>query len=186
MTKADRDKWDDRYGNEENWHGEFHPSKWLMAHAPKTGNGVALDIACGVGNNSVWLAGRGYKVVGIDGSRIGLRRAKKSAEQRAIKSILFVQADLDQFRLVPNSASLIAVIRFLNRDLYPSIKAALKPGGWLIMEIFNQDFRQIRPDINPAFLLNQGEWREAFAGLRVVAEEDREGVAYFAGRKPTP
>ena len=184
MTEADRAKWDSRYGGDDHWHGAFQPSAWLTKHTPKLEGGAALDIACGVGQNAMWLAGQGLRVVGIDGSRLGLRRAQQTANKQGVtERVLFAQADLDQFRPAPHSVNFIAVIRFLNRDLYPSIEAALKPGGWLIMETFNLDFRNVRPDIDPAFLLNHGEWRGVFGDLRVVAEDEREGVSYFAGQK---
>jgi hypothetical protein len=122
--------------------------------------------------------------VGIDGSGVGLRRAQQTANELGVSDrVLFAQADLDQFRPTPHSVNLITVMRFLSRDLYSSIEAALKPNGWLIMETFNLDFRKVRPDIDPAFLLNHGEWREVFGGLRVVADEERDGVSYFVGQR---
>jgi tellurite methyltransferase len=184
LTEADRAKWDSRYGGDDHWHGEFHTSAWLTAHTPKLEGGVALDIACGVGQNAVWLAQQGLQVMGIDGSWIGLRRAQQTTKKLGIdERVLFAQADLDQFRPAPHSVDFIVVMRFLSRDLYPSVEAALKPGGWLIMETFNLDFRKVRPDIDPAFLLNHGEWHDVFGKLRVVAEEEREGVSYFVGQK---
>lgn len=39
----------------------------------------ALDIGCGTGDNSIWLAGKSFQVVGTDTSDIALEKAKQKA-----------------------------------------------------------------------------------------------------------
>jgi len=48
--------------------------------------GVVLDVGCGTGENALFLAGRGYKAVGIDGSprAIGKARAKAKAHNLSV------------------------------------------------------------------------------------------------------
>ena len=50
-----------------------------------------LDIGCGTGDNSIWLAQKGFKVIGTDTSDIALEKAKEKASK--------VNAECD-FRLV--------------------------------------------------------------------------------------
>src|SRR6266496_162516 len=58
--------------------------------------GAVLDAGCGLGENAIFLAGRGYQVTGVDGSRTALRRARERAEARGVE-VEFVHADVTTF-----------------------------------------------------------------------------------------
>jgi len=51
-----------------------------------------LDIGCGTGDNSIWLAQNGFQVIGTDTSEIALQKAKEKAS-RANVECDFVLAD---------------------------------------------------------------------------------------------
>ena len=57
--------------------------------------GKALDICCGAGTNTVYLAKQGFEVTGIDISPTAIKYAKKKAEQARVKIDLRVQNFLD-------------------------------------------------------------------------------------------
>jgi SAM-dependent methyltransferase len=46
--------------------------------------GTAVDVACGTGRHSFWLAEHGWKVTGLDYSRAGLRLAEQEAARRGL------------------------------------------------------------------------------------------------------
>ncbi len=52
----------------------------------------ALDIGCGTGDNSIWLAQNGFQVVGTDTSEIALEKAKEKAS-KANLAINFMLVD---------------------------------------------------------------------------------------------
>ncbi len=54
--------------------------------------GPAIDLGCGTGDNSVWLASQGFPVTGCDLSDLALEQARTKAT-RAKVSCTFVQAD---------------------------------------------------------------------------------------------
>ena len=86
----------------------------------------ALDIACGEGRNSIYLAGRGYEVTGIDIADQGLvKAARRALEEKA--EIVFIRQDLE---VTPLSGQwdLIINFNFLLRDLIPQ-EMCCSPGG---------------------------------------------------------
>jgi tellurite methyltransferase len=92
--------------------------------------GVALDLACGPGRNSSYLAQRGWRVTAVDGSSIAielLRASNPSIDARV--------ADLegDEFGIAPETYDLVLSCYYLQRSLIPLIQAGLRPGGLVIM-----------------------------------------------------
>lgn len=45
----------------------------------------ALDVGCGTGDNSLWLARNGFEVTGIDTSGIALEKAKEKASEAGVQ-----------------------------------------------------------------------------------------------------
>jgi len=57
--------------------------------------GRALDLGCGSGANSVFLAERGFETVGVDFSRTALEKARRLAGERGVSGrVRFVEGDL--------------------------------------------------------------------------------------------
>ena len=70
----DRRVWDERYAETELvWSSE--PNRFLVERAAALAPGRALDLACGEGRNGLWLAERGWRVTGVDFSRVGIEKA---------------------------------------------------------------------------------------------------------------
>jgi len=51
-----------------------------------------LDIGCGVGSNSIWLANRGFKVTGTDFSKTAIKMAKENAKKAKVE-VTFIEND---------------------------------------------------------------------------------------------
>ncbi|WP_043440492.1 class I SAM-dependent methyltransferase [Arthrobacter sp. L77] len=72
--------WDDRYRQHASriWSGD--PNRQLVSAAQDLPPGRALDVGCGEGADAVWLASRGWTVLGVDVSEVALSRARTHAE----------------------------------------------------------------------------------------------------------
>lgn len=84
--------WENRYAEKDQiWSGKVNQalSVTLSGQAP----GTVLDLGCGEGGDSVWLARRGWSVTGVDVSRTALERARRAAAERGLE-IDFRAADL--------------------------------------------------------------------------------------------
>lgn len=72
--------WDNRYRQHPRiWSGT--PNRQLVAGVADLPPGRALDVGCGEGADAVWLASRGWEVLGIDVSDVALARARAHAAE---------------------------------------------------------------------------------------------------------
>jgi SAM-dependent methyltransferase len=124
--------------------------------------GKALDIACGNGRNSLFLAEKGFRVDAVDISTIATDRLK--AHNAKIDVIC---TDLDTWDCPPNHYELIINIRFLDRRLFHPIQAGLKSGGLLIFESFSD--REAG-----TYCLKHNELPQALPSLTVVHYAERQ------------
>ncbi len=152
--------------------------------APAAPPPVALDLACGMGQNGLWLAEQGYVVDLIDISRAALRRAQAEAARRGLRQINLLQADLDDIPLERERYDLVCVFRFYDPRLMPGIRAAVKPGGRVIYETFNIRHLDAHPDFNPAYLLHPGELFGYFGDWRVLHSEESGATSHLIAIKP--
>ncbi|MGQ0635234.1 MAG: class I SAM-dependent methyltransferase [Planctomycetaceae bacterium] len=170
MATDDRIRWDAKYA-EKAVPQTPAPDFWLQAQVAHLPPGRALELACGLAHNAIWLTQQGWRVDAVDVSPVGLELAARLARcQHA--DVRWICADLDEFTPEPFAYDLVLVFRFLDRDRLPAIvSGALRPGGRLIYESFTVAQLQ-RPDThlhNPAFALKPGELQQMFPTLTVVS-----------------
>lgn len=86
--------WDQRYQEKDRiWSGRVNPVLAEVAGDLEVGG--ALDLGCGEGGDSVWLAGMGWRVTGVDISDTALQRARGAAEQQQVDArTTFERCDL--------------------------------------------------------------------------------------------
>lgn len=187
MGVQDRIDWDARYY--ERALGAYPPPHALLvAYAPPADpppQRIALDLAAGLCQNAIWLAEQGYLVNAMDISRVALQRGRAEMAMRNLRSINFIQTDLDEVELPEQTYDLIACFRFLDRGLFPQLRAALRPGGMIIYETFNVRRLEYSPDSRAEFLLELGELPQHFPGWTVLHDEDARDRARFVALKPT-
>lgn len=187
MARADIERWNGKYASH-NPHPDFAPDAILTQYAHLLdGQGLALDVACGVGHNALYLARRGYEVIAVDGSLTGLRYCRERLRATPLPVHLVV-ADLEEFVPPPERFALVLVVRYLNRPLIAHLKRALVPGGLLIYQTFNRHRLLMNPDFNPDYLLEPGEFRHLFADFETLASNDtpdmRDPMSFWIGRRP--
>ncbi len=130
--------WNERYAADEYIYGT-EPNSFLAENA-KILTGPVLSLAEGEGRNAVFLASLGLKVLGVDGSAVGLAKAQKLAAARGL-TIQTEVADLAVYEPTEGRyGSVISIFAHLpsdaRRQLYPKVERALRPGGIILLEAY--------------------------------------------------
>ena len=152
------------------------PSPWVARFAPLISTGLVLDLACGSGRHSRFLAARGLQVLAVDRDAAALQSL--SGESIGTQCIdLEAEGSADVRALLqPTRYAGIVVTNYLHRPLLPILFDSLIDGGVLIYETFAEGNGAFGKPSNPAFLLNPGELldavRLASCRVRVIAFED--------------
>lgn len=138
--------------------------------------GKALDFACGLGGNALFLAQRGLECSAWDFSA----QAITQLQQIALNLDLPVYAEVRDVVLYPPAAhsfDVIVVSHFLERDLALLLKNALTKGGILIYQTFSREAVDLdSPPRNPAYRLATGELLHLFSGLKVIIYHEEGNV----------
>src|SRR6202795_411361 len=93
--------------------------------------GAALDLACGLGRHALWLASRQWRVSGVDLSDVAIGKLSQAALELNVNLDLSV-GDAAEYKFEPARFDLIVLFYHLDRNLFPKMVSALKPGGLLI------------------------------------------------------
>ncbi|QOJ05177.1 MAG: class I SAM-dependent methyltransferase [Planctomycetia bacterium] len=165
-----RDKvlWEKRYETEAYILGK-EPVEFLKEHIGLLPRGKALDLAMGEGRNAVFLAKHGFEVDGCDISEHAVKKARKLAAENHATIHAFI-ADLETYQLPKDTYDVIACFYYLQRDLVPQMKAALKPGGMIIYETYTTENRErgFKGPKEEEYLLQPNELLRLFEDLKIV------------------
>ena len=182
----DKERWNRKYGDETYIFGK-EPISFLVEHLDLLPKGKALDIAMGEGRNGVYLATKGFDVTGLDISEKGLAKARKLAAERGV-SIATEVVDLQQHRLEKNAYDVVLCTYYLQRDLFPQIKEALKSGGVAVVETYTLEHRKYRPRFREEYLLRTNELLEHFQDMTILryqfVDDGNAAYASIIARKP--
>jgi tellurite methyltransferase len=157
MPTEDASRWNKRY-LEENHNSFERPRQLLLENAnllPK--QGLALDIAMGLGGNASFLLQHGLHVIGVDISYVAIHKAKTN-----LPDLMAVTADLEHFYIPSNTFDVIINFLYLQKDIWLPMVQGLKPNGLLFIQTLTENIHAIHPEIETRFLLKLGELREAF------------------------
>ena len=148
--------------------------------------GGALDIACGLGRNSLWLARRGLEVTAVDGSSVACEHLAALAASLGL-SIDVLCRELERDELPAGPYDVIVNTLYLQRTLVPRIDQILAAGGLLLFTTYLES--GVADRAAPRFGLKPGELASLFPRLETLSYEEHDDVdrpwAGLAARKPS-
>ena len=155
--------------------------------------GIALDLACGLGSNSLFLEARGLEVHSWDISNVAVSSLAKQVDSLQL-NIQTRVVNITAAALPVESYDLIITSHYLDRGLQRAILNATLPGGLICYQTFTAEKKiNIGPN-NPDFLLQPNELKSFVPNCEILAYRDGSqstnkdhplsGRAYIIARKP--
>ena len=131
-----REDWNRRYAAVDSlWSAK--PNRFLVAEVEGLEPGRALDLACGEGQNAVWLASLGWDVTAVDYADVAVAKGIERAARAGV-AVDFQVGDLLDY--VPEARSFdLVLILYLHissdglRLVLERATGALAPGGTLVL-----------------------------------------------------
>jgi SAM-dependent methyltransferase len=164
--------WDARYASRELvWGAE--PNRFVAAEFGTLPAGRALDLACGEGRNAVWLASRGWRVVGVDFSATAIDRAGRLAAEAGVADrveLLVRDVVTGPLPEGPFDAVLVGYLQLSATQRRAALRLAtrtLAPGGTLL--VVGHDATNLRHGVggpqDPAVLFTPEDVTADLAGM---------------------
>jgi cyclopropane fatty-acyl-phospholipid synthase-like methyltransferase len=130
--------------------------------------GRLLDIGCGEGRHAIVAARLGFKVTGVDYERLALKRARRFADMKRARGIIFRQADVLCLRPAGSYFDVIldyGCLHHQKKSDWPAYRASilrvLSPHGFYILSVFSPKFPLFRGSPRP-WHIAQGAYRRYF------------------------
>lgn len=126
-----RDAWNQRYSTSD-YVWKVTANQFVEEHLADLTPGRAIDLGAGEGRNAVWLAERGWQVVAVDFSPVGLEKGARLAADHGVE-VEFVEADATTYD--PPQLVDLVLLAYLQlaeddrRTVLEHVRSWLAPGG---------------------------------------------------------
>ncbi len=188
MSEDDRARWDARYSASRSAEMDqdeqpLPPNVFARFDELFPRRGTAVDLACGKGFGSIWLASLGLSVTGYDVSAVAIAQAAERAERAGLGDrCRFEVADLDDGLPDGPPADVVLCHLFREPALDDAIIERLCPGGLLAIASLG-----LNPGSSPA---GPGRYRTTverlladFAALEPIDSGTEERVVWLIARR---
>ncbi len=172
-------RWDDRYAAD-GWAFGTEPNDFLRQQSHRIPPGRVLCLGEGEGRNAVFLAERGFEVVGLDESQVGMDKAQSLAQERGV-FIETVVSSIQDFDLKEGEWQGIVSVFFhlppeLRKRVHRAAVRGLAPGGILILEAFTPKQLEYGTGGPPHRdrLLTLADLKEELEGLELLLAQETE------------
>ncbi|SES31510.1 methyltransferase domain-containing protein [Salipaludibacillus aurantiacus] len=181
-----KNKWNSKHADRIEQQKQKEPNPRLVKLAPYFTGGAAVDLACGLGANSVFLAKLNYKVLALDISDVAISHVKELADKEKL-SIDVHTRDLTQLKqsdLEVNSADMAVVTYYLDRLMFPYIKSMIRKNGFIFIETYYVSAAG-NGKVSDKYKLQPGELLSEFKNWHILfyEENEQEGRQTIFARK---
>jgi tellurite methyltransferase len=170
----DRIKWNMKYKERIKLMKEPTANSRLKDLSTYLTGGKALDLACGLGGNSLFLARMNYHVMAIDISDVVIDYIREQAEAHhlSIHPRLSDLTELNKLELQRNTFDLVVITNYLDRRLFPVVKEIIKEDGYFFMETFYQSPQKDHQVVSEQYKLKPKELLEEFKDWKILLYEE--------------
>lgn len=171
-----KEKWNNKYQDIILNKEDREPNERILKVISHIKGESAIDIACGLGGNSFFLAESGFNVTAVDISDVAINFVSEQAEKRGLKISTHV-VDMSQgsaFPFTAESYDLAVITYYLDRSIFPQVKEMVKPNGYFFMETFFKTSVQGKQTVSEKFKLESNELLREFNDWTILFFEEIE------------
>ena len=171
-----REKWDKKHHERLNHLEEPAPNKRLKKLASNLQGGKALDVACGLGGNSLFLGRLDYEVLAVDLSEVAINHVREQAAHHGLRvnALNSDLTDIESLALKAESFDLVLKTYYLDRTLFPFVKELVKKNGMFFMETFYHSPLAVEERVSSQYKLNSNELLAEFSDWKILFFEENE------------
>jgi SAM-dependent methyltransferase len=176
--KTDTEKWNEKYASRPGALGS--PDRFLSDNLSYLAKGTVLDVACGNGRNSIFLASSGFSVMGVDISQVALAQLDQFSNAKKL-SVTTKRIDLEHgetdFSATFKPYGNIVIINYKPGDLlWKALPTLLVTGGVLVYCTFNTKHHE-KHGFPERFCIEPGLYKTPPPSLSLLSFEEREETA---------
>jgi tellurite methyltransferase len=171
-----RSKWNSKYKERLNSFDVPEANARLMNISQNLKGGAALDIACGLGANSVFLSDLGYHVEAFDLSDVAINHVDELTKkhQLSVSPRLCDLTDWGNLNVNDNSVDLVVITYYLDRSIFPFVKSSIRENGYFFMETFYLSPQTEQQSVSDQYKLRPKELLTEFSDWQVLYYEENE------------
>lgn len=171
-----KNKWNEKYRDRINQFKESLPNTRLTNLSAYLKGGSAVDLACGLGSNSQYLAKLNYEVHAYDISDVAINYLKEQVvgHNLSIHPTVCDLTEWNKLNLQKNDFDLVIITNYLDRLIFPFVKSIIKEKGYFFMETFYLSPYKQTLDISNQFKLQPQELLNEFGDWKVLYYEENE------------
>lgn len=134
--------------------------------------GKTLDLGCGNGRNSLWLAARGYDVTAWDKNAMSIRNLETMRVAEQLENLRTAEVDLNSLQFEGQYDFILStvVMMFLEASTIPGLIANMQrctvPGGYNLI-VAAMDTDDYPCTVGFPFAFKPGELRDYYAGWQL-------------------
>lgn len=169
-SNKESDKWNERYQSKGQTVATANLSPAYVLHEFQhllPVEGLALDLASGLGANALFLAQHNLQTHAWDISSVAIEKLNAAAKSLDLNLNTEVR-DIVARPPEKNSFDVIVVSHFLDRQIMPDIIAALRKNGLLFYQTLTRAYVQESSPINETFRLGKNELLSLCEDLDVI------------------
>jgi tellurite methyltransferase len=188
MKMNSRMKWNSKHKERLDQQRPPEPNPRLKNLSAYLTGGRALDLACGLGGNSFFLARLNYKVEAIDISDVAIQYIQEqvSRDNLTIHPKVCDLMEINNQLWRNQSYDLVVITYYLDRSLFPFVKNLVKEEGYFFMETFYQSPQTENLGVSNQYKLQPKELLTEFSDWKVLLfeENEQEGRQTIFCQKP--